>query len=131
MKSTTLKIPQDLIDEATSANSARCMIAQAVRLQLGGTSVNVTAESVSYNLDGNRYTHPLPARAAVELKKFDEDKTSVRPFQFVLDGRLAFARPVKKRPLATKRGPTTRRRNPAASRSIRRFHGLRVIEVAR
>jgi hypothetical protein len=131
MRSKKLNITQELISMAESANSARCMIAQAVRLQLGGTSVNVTAESVSYNLDGNRYTHPLPARAAVELKKFDEDKTSVRPFQFVLDGRLAFARPVKKRPLATKRGPTKQRRTPTASRSIRRFHELRVIEVAR
>jgi hypothetical protein len=35
------------------------------------------------------------------------------------------------RPHATKRGPTKHRKPLEARRSVRRFHGLRVIEIAR
>lgn len=129
-KTITLNITQALIDEATQKKSTTCMIAQAIR-HAGGRSTHVTAENVSFNLGDSRFTYPLPARAAVELRKFDRDKKSVRPFRFALDGRSAFSRPVIKRPHATKRGPTKHRRHKRGPRrSERRYHGLRVIEVA-
>jgi hypothetical protein len=73
----------------------------------------------------------MPAKVAVKVLQFDEDKNTVRPFQFTLDGRRAFSRPVINRPYATKRGPTKQRKPLEARRSMRRFHGLRVIEIAR
>jgi hypothetical protein len=65
------------------------------------------------------------------LYKFEQDKSLVRPFRVVLDGRAAFSRPVIRRPHATKRGPTKKQkhRKSGPRRSVRRFHGLRLIEV--
>lgn len=128
-KSLTLKITQKIIDDAVSKNSAHCMIAQAARMA-GASSTNVTAEAITFNMGDMRYTYPLPARAAAELVKFDKNKKLAEPFQFTLDGRTAFERPVKHNPNAKKRGPTKKRAKPTAKRSVRRFHGLRVIEVS-
>jgi hypothetical protein len=127
-KSLTLNITQKIIDEAVPLNSSKCMIAQAVR-HAGGCSVNVTAESVTFNIDETRFTYPLPPKAAIELLKFEEDKRSVQPFRVVLDARRALSRPVDRRPHAVKRGPTKKKQKPGPRRSVRRFHGLRVIEV--
>jgi hypothetical protein len=128
-KSMTINITQKAIDERVSKNSSKCMIAQAVRLA-GGRSTHVTAESVTFNLGNTRYTFPLPAKAAVELLKFEEDKSTVAPFKLKL--RNGFERPVITRPHAKKRGPTKKQqRRSTACRTVRRFHGLRVIEVER
>lgn len=132
-RSITVKISQEVIDEANSRDSSKCMIAQALRMA-GASSTNVTAESASFNMDGMRYTYPMPAKAAVELIRFDTDKSLVKPFTFILDGRLGFSRPVIKRP-NNHRGKTKHatKSNPqlaAARRTIRRHHGLRMIEVS-
>jgi hypothetical protein len=126
-KSLTLNITQKIIDEAVPLNSSKCMIAQAVR-HAGGSSVHVTAETVRFNLGETRFTYDLPPKAVVELYKFEEDKHSVQPFRVVLDGRGASSRPVRHH--AGKRGPTKKKHQKSAPRrTVRRFHGLRIIEV--
>jgi hypothetical protein len=125
-KSITINITKEILEESVSADSSKCMIAQALRLK-GASSVNVTAESVSFNMDETRFTYPLPARVAVKFLKFDESKNSIRPFSFQLQSQLAFSRPVIKCPNRTKRGPT--KIGHAYKRSKRRFHGLRVLEA--
>lgn len=149
-KTLKLKITADVIKGATAENSAKCMIAQAVRLA-GGRSTHVTAESVSFNMGDKRYTYPLPAKAAVELIKFDTDKKSVKPFVVTLAGHTGFVRDVVKRGPkkkkktqskkgkkfdvtkvlkgARKGGPTGTHPTGKAKRGVRRFHGLRVIEA--
>ena len=46
-KSLTLKITQDVIDEATSQNSARCMIAQAIRWPVDAAPMLLPTPSAS------------------------------------------------------------------------------------
>lgn len=131
MKTMTLKITQDLINEAMQKDSAKCMIAQAVRMA-GGSSTRVTAEHVAFNIDDVRYTFPMPAKASVELLKFDHSKKDAKPFTITLDGRQGFSRPVIRHPERKGRGPTKAKRKPGfpkIRRSERRYHGLRVLEV--
>lgn len=126
-----IEVTQAIIDEAKERNSSSCMIAQALR-HAGASSTNVTAESASFNMAGFRYQYPLPARAAAALIKFDEDKSSVKPFKFRLAAAQGFVRPMKKR-LDPKRAGKKRRAKSKtrqqATRSNRRFHGLRMIAL--
>lgn len=135
-KSITLNITQKIIDDAMEKDSGHCMIAQALRRR-GAHSTRVTAEAATFNMsDGMRYTYPLPPKAVAKLIAFDQNKASVEPFSFILLGQQAYSRPVEIRGPAqpkakakVKTKPGKRRAKPAATRSIRRFHGLRVIEV--
>lgn len=106
------------------------MLAQAIR-KLGGSSTNVTAESVAFNMDGYRFTYPLPAAAAHELIKFDKNKKLTAPFKFVLHSNTGFIKPVVPRGKVKRKENEEPRRytTPKVKRSWRRYHGLRTLEV--
>lgn len=138
-RSFTLKVTAACITMAARENSVKCMIAQSVK-EMGGRHPVVTRERVSFNLDGTHYSYPLPAKAAVELIKFDEGK-AVNPFVIQLHGATATTRPVQKS------APKTKKKNvkailPKGARKKRSYHfkdgphrgfrradGLRMIEV--
>jgi hypothetical protein len=127
----TVNVTREIIDEATPLNSARCMIAQAVR-HFGGTSTNVTAESVAFNLDGARYVYPLPAKAVVQLIKFDNKAgKAIRPFKFQLSANTGLMKEIQERePHGAHKKKTRKSKGKRDTvRTVRRFHGLRVIEV--
>jgi hypothetical protein len=143
-KTLKLKITQKVIDESSKANSSKCMIARAVRLA-GGRSIQVTRESVAFHMDDKRYSYPLPAKAAVELIKFDGNPKSVKPFVVTLHGASGYERPIIKTKGHSKGGSKAKKidvtkvlrgsrkvvsTKPAkgAKRTNRRFLGLRVIE---
>lgn len=130
IKSHTINITQKILDKATPEDSGHCVIAQAVR-KLGGKSVRVTAERVLFNLGGLRHDYPLPARAAVELVKFDRrGKKAIGPFKFVLSANTGTAVAVEKRKPQGPYKPRKKRGKKKGPRFCkRRFHGLRVIEV--
>jgi hypothetical protein len=111
MKQIYLNIGQDLIDKATPMNSRRCMIAQALRKQHGAWSIDVTADSIRFNLDEMRYMCSTPPDAAVNLIRFDRNRKVVKPFRILL--RNLFSKPVvrhgrrKKSKHTTKAAPST------------------------
>lgn len=130
-----VKVTQEVIDESIAKKSSSCMISQALRIA-GASSTHVTAEHASFNMDGFRYTYPLPALAAAKLLAFDEDKTSVKPFKFTLSSNQGFVRPVRPRPDLSSNTPRPQKKKRAKSatrhkvtRSTRRYAGLRMIEV--
>ena len=141
-KTLTLKITQKVINESSKANSSKCMIARAVRLH-GGRSIQVTRESVSFHMADKRYTYPLPAKAAVELMKFDANPKSVKPFVVTLSGASGYERPITKTKGHKNGGPKKKvdvtkilkgsrksvsTKAKGAKRTNRRFLGLRVIQ---
>lgn len=138
-RSFTLKITQRCITVSSRENSVKCMIAQAVK-DAGGHYPVVTKERVSFNKDGIHYSYPLPAKAAVELIKFDEGQ-KVEPFIIQLQGATATTRPVPERKPPQRRksditkilkGARTRRKSDRTNgphRGFRRADGLRMIEV--
>lgn len=142
-KTINLKITQKVIDASSKANSSKCMIARAVRLA-GGRSIQVTRESVSFHLGDKRYSYPLPAKAAIELMKFDSSPKSVKPFMVTLAGASGYERPIIKTKGHSKGGSKAKKRldvtkvlrgsrkvvsikPKGAKRTNRRFLGLRVI----
>lgn len=136
-RSFTLKINAATITKSARENSARCMIAQAIK-DIGGTYPAVTKEGVAFNMNRVRYTYPLPASAAAELLKFDEGK-EVRPFVIHLQAHAGSERPVRYERQVEKRKidvtkiikgskKTNGRRKRRLHRSTRRAAGLRVIE---
>lgn len=145
-KTLNLKITQKVIDDSSKANSSKCMIARAVRLA-GGRSIQVTRESVAFHLGDKRYSYPLPAKAAIELMKFDSNPKSVKPFMVTLAGASGYERPIiktkghskgggkgKKKIDVTKilrgsRKVVSTKAGKGAKRTNRRFLGLRVIEA--
>ena len=123
---------KEIIDQAEPRESRWCIVAIAVRLQIPGAySVHVTAETINYNIGEVRYVHPLPARIAVILSRFDHTEKRPRPFSFRLDNRLAFTRPVIRRPLAKRGKDKIKRKAPGARRTMRRYVGLRQIVVTK
>lgn len=126
-KSFNLTITQDLIAEATQKNSNYCMIAQALRYR-GASSTNVTAETVRFNLDGVRYSYPLPAKAAAELLKFDDGK-SVKPSKLKISANTGFASPIRRSPKGYVKGPHRKKAaKSGVKQSTRRYQGLRMLE---
>lgn len=145
-KTINLKITQKVIDVSSKSNSSKCMIARAVRIA-GGRSIQVTRESVTFHLGEKRFQYPLPAKAAVELMKFDSNKKSVKPFVVTLSGASGYERPIIKHPGHSKGGGKKKKvvdvtkilkgsrktsdgkRHRGPKRTNRRFLGLRVIEA--
>lgn len=130
--SRTVHVTQEIINLATPENSARCVLAQALR-HIGATSTRVTADNVSFNKDNKRYTYSLPAKAAVELVRFDEGK-SIKPFKFTLHGNCGTVMDVvKKAPYGPYKKKAKTKRAKRKSKSprfcVRRFHGIRIIQV--
>lgn len=126
IKSLSLNITEPIIRKSIPKNATYCMIANPVRAK-GKTSVRVTTEVVVFNDGIWRYTYQLPAKAAVNLIKFDAGK-KVAPFKTVLNAATASVRPV------IFRGPNKRKRSPnkprhSVRRCIRRYHGLRQLIV--
>ena len=141
-KTISLKITQKVINESSKANSSKCMIARAVRLA-GGRSIQVTRESVAFHMGDTRYSYPLPAKAAIELMKFDGNPKSVKPFVVTLPGSSGYERPVIKYKGHSKGGgkkvdvtkilkgsrKSVSIKAKGGKRTNRRFLGLRVIEA--
>ena len=129
VRSFTINVTQEAIDQAVLKDSRHCMIAEAIRLR-GASSVNVTAEGASFNFEGTRYYYPMPAAVAAKLIRFDEGK-KVSPFSVVLNGNTGMIRPVAKKAHLSSDTPRPRRkRGPnKVKKSPRRYHGLQMIEV--
>lgn len=132
----TVSITKEILDSAVPENSGHCAIAQALR-HMGASSTRVTADTVVFNMDNKRYTYPLPAKAAVELIKFDEGKP-VKPFKFILQGNCGTVMDVEERgPYKKLKGVTKKAKSSRGKRGksknprfcVRRFHGIRVIHV--
>lgn len=123
-----LRMTQELINKAMPRDSHKCMIAQALRQQHGARSVDVTADSIRFNIDDLRYMCPTPVVAAVELIQFDKNRKKVAPFEVVL--RELFTKPVRKISAhrKNKHGATPLRAKSPARCTKRRFRGLKVIE---
>lgn len=131
MRSFTVNVTNEVINCSTEANSSKCMIAQALRLQ-GASSVSVTAESARFNFKGVRYSYPLPAKAAEKLKEFDKGNPTL-PFKFVLSSNTGTSAPVKVRETKYTKSKHSKRAytKPTVKYCVRRFHGLKVIEVTK
>ena len=143
-RSCTLKVTTANVVEAAREHSSKCMLAQAIK-DIGGTYPTVTADTISFNRKGIRYSWPLPAKAAKELIAFDEGNR-VLPFVLHLSAAACMTRPVrevtpeeeaarKKAALARKRTPLlngaraiNRHKGKRIHRGIKRVNGLRVIE---
>lgn len=108
------------------------MIAIALREQIPGiTSIQVTAETIRFNKDGQRRRYDTPARVAKALLEFDDSKP-LGAFTFKLDARQLTMGP------ATKRGPnrgsgatseSKKSRKPQnVRRCKRRYRGILEIE---
>ncbi len=133
----TLKIKQEHIDSANRESPSTCVIAQALRLQHGASSVVVTAESIRFNKEGTdmtgqkrmmRYRYVTPAKAALHVINFDKGK-NIEPFEFRLYAKEAFASvvvpagPNKPRKAGQKNRKVTK---PSARICKRRFHGIKL-----
>ena len=130
IRSFTIHVTKEAIDQAVQKDSRHCMIAEAIRLR-GASSVHVTAEGARFNYEGTRYFYPLPAAVAEKLIRFDKGQ-KIDPFDIVLNGNTGMVRPVIKkphlgsstpRPQRAKRGPMKVKKSP------RRYNGLAMIEV--
>lgn len=129
-KTLTLDITRPIIMAATRKRASLCMIAKAVH-QAGGRYPKVTSDTVSFNMGETRYTYPLPARAAVELRKFDDEgKLAVKPFKVVLAGNLASTRPVAHPEAPDPDKVRKRRKSKAVRRTNERHNGKQVIKSA-
>lgn len=125
----TVNVRQECIDEGVRGDSSGCMVEEALRRIRGVTSVNVDAALIRFNFEHHRYFFPTPAKAAVNIIAFDDGKP-VRPFKFRLQHGMCA--PVNYRgPRATPKAKhrTHAKRGTGVRRKIRRFHGVRVIEV--
>lgn len=136
------------IDTGIRHSSASCMEALALR-DIGATSINVTSEYLRFNLPkfGIRLNYLHPSKGPMKLKVWDEEESAKRaarsrgrdfvskvpPFSLMLRGATATCAPILKRgPLLTPRAkhPTRGKKlKLGARRSIRRYHGVRVITV--
>ena len=132
----SLNVTQDIIDNATPEDTAKCIIAQAIKAKKGRgvKAVRVTAETVSFVRYGQRFLYRLPAKEVVELVKFDKiGKKAIKPHRLVLQNAVITPVLPQKRSyvksgkfVSAKRA----RRNKAARYNARRrFRGLRVIEI--
>lgn len=136
-KNFTVSITDDILKRSKPGTSKECMVAMAVREQIPGAwSVNVSSDSIRFNLggerddEGTRYSFPTPALAAMCIQKFDDGK-KVRPFRLRLQAAQCYTSPVLKRGSQRKsRHKKKTRQRPAARCTVRRFHGIRLIEGA-
>lgn len=140
LKDFTVRITQDIIDEAIPKESANCMIQQAMRRQHGAWSTLVDASGVRFNIghgeEATRFRYPLPAKEIINLLLFDKDKTLVKPHVFTLrkvqgtQAPVIYRGPVGK-PYAERNSSVpkgTKRKKREAIRG-RRWAGLRIVEV--
>lgn len=135
----TIDVTADIIAKSIPGIQIKCAVAQVLRLKHGASSVQITAERIIFTAPGKmfdgteclmRYNHPTPSVAAINLINFD--KTGVmEPFKFRLqDGNNSSATPARTYPNRKGRGPTKNRTEPKSKVDcIRRFHGLKVVEV--
>lgn len=126
-----ISVTQKVIDKSVPGDCGHCLIAEALRAK-GASSVNIDAQYARFNLDGLRYIFSVPASAAMQVILFDQaGPTAIKPFQLRLQN--GFSKPVEKRGAHKKKStiPTVRKTaTVVAKRSKRRYHGIRMIELA-
>lgn len=86
MKTPTINVTQQLIDEATLKDSNHCMIADAIRAKYpDAQGIKVDTQSIRFSLQytGKRYFYFTPPLAQQRLIAFDKGET-VKPFKFLL-----------------------------------------------
>ncbi len=140
-KNHTLRVAQEIIDYSEPGDAYKCMVANAIRKQIPGSfSVDVTGEYAKFNLaddqgDVTRFIYQMPARAALELAKFDAEAeaslpSTVKPFSFKLDNRQCYIQQVQKHAKQPGKKMTPNKGTKKACRQwakARRRHGLKVI----
>lgn len=93
-RSFKIRITQQLIDTAEQCDSVQCMIAIALRDQHDAWSIRIDDRLIRFNtgkkgtLEARRHFAETPAWVAVELRKWEEDRQSIKPFSFTLDKNL-------------------------------------------
>lgn len=143
-KSYCIYVTRDIIDSSVPNDGARCMAAQAIRIQLGASSVDVSSEYIRFNMGEFRYCYPFPAHVGQKIAQFDKEDggDNIRPFKFWLQRDAGFvARVVRRRSPNTKVrhvnldnvcGCQNTNKNKDTSGvarrcSKRRYHGLKVV----
>ena len=81
--SVRVHVTEEDLAKAERGNSNRCMIAQAVKRDLGASRVIVDTQTIRYTRDGKRYVHLTPPRLQQMIADFDAGITP-EPF----DGRI-------------------------------------------
>jgi hypothetical protein len=126
----TVDIGWPIIARCTPREGGVCGVAEWLREEvLGVSSIHVTADTISFNLDGKRYCYRTPAKLYQWIATLDEyGKDYVRPIKCRLVANTATVRPVlSKGPLPAARKPKPPRAKATVRSCKRRFHGVRQI----
>jgi hypothetical protein len=133
-KSKFITVPEEIIKKSKRENSRHCMVADAIRRAVPEAySVDVTAESIRFNVGETRYYFTTPSRVAQNIAMYDEGR-QVHPFKFTLqNGYTApVLRQTRAKPAPGNVSKTRKRRLGQKDKTVRmtrRRAGLKVIEV--
>ncbi len=126
--SMNLRVTEDVLAIAKPKSTSFCMYAIPLRF-MGASSVAITAETIRWNKGGKRHIAPMPAKGTLNLRAFDKKgKNAVRPHVLKIHSRDIFSRPIVVRG-PNKKSKHKKRPVTGARRCMRRYHGLKVIEV--
>lgn len=134
----TLNVSRELIEMADPMHAAHCMVALALKYR-GASSIVVTKEHATFNIDGQRRTYVMPAKAAYKIQEYDriaEDegiemaRRKIKPFETLLQN--PSVKPITTT-TTTPRGPDTRprkKRKPGVRFCVRRSRGIKQLQKA-
>lgn len=139
--SVSVAIDADTISRSEIGSNRKCMIATALREQLGAWSVEVSSDSIRFNIggertkgqspaDGQRHSYRTPAGARAKIFDFDDEK-EVTPFTLVLKPSDHTSGALKNGVKHQKKSHTKRCQTVACNRTIctkRRYHGQTIVE---
>ena len=132
-RSHSIHCTKEIIAQSVPRNSRWCIVAIAVRDQIQDAySVEVTAETIRFNIRETRFIYPTQARVAAILIRYDTTGRRPRAFKFRMNASQGYTCPVVRRPHA-KRGPDKIKRGtkPKVRHSLRRYVGLKQIVVTK
>jgi hypothetical protein len=76
-----IDVTQADINKGLQGDMSSCAIAKAVKRSMGDSpSVD---DQIEVEINGSTYFYHIPKKAQTFIDKFDDDKTSVKPFTFV------------------------------------------------
>jgi len=120
-----INITRGIIDTASPEHAGTCMVAIALRKHVPGCrSISVDASSIRFNADGYRYCYQTPGRVATQISQFDDDKSKVVPFGFVLQAVQCTVAPIRTIGRSKGKKSHTKRAVSCERRCKRRYHGI-------
>lgn len=134
-KTKYIRVTDEIIKNSKKESSRHCMVADAIRHAIPEAySIDVTAETIRFNVAETRYYFTTPSRVAANIALYDEDR-HVPGFAFQLT--KPYTAPVLRNRSKPAKGNVSKTRprrlgqQDKTVRLTRRRRGLRVVEIRR